>query len=460
MNRVWVRLVPPATLLILALAFRPTEWGPDALNFSRYARRMTEGEYTPTGNPAAHRVGLVGPVALCYLLWGETEASAWLFSLLCGVGLVLVGQSIPAGRRAGLIAGLLVATTPIVVTYSMRLMGDIPVALACALALKWARGGRLVWAGLALGIGFWIKETTGLAAIFLFGWLWRREPRDWRGLGVFAAAAGAPVVAGFAALWLYAGDPWVGAEALHRSTLTFLEGWRPGDPPSLRAWRWTLEYPAAVLTNAAGEFSMMGPLAWAFIACVAARWRSSGPWRFFAAGTAVMAALLVWLPMSLAPPTPMFMPLPRYWSIVLVPMAVVVAEAKPRVAVVAVLLVAGLVPVATRSAVSRARQVERHEVYRMLRDRNLESVHFALPEYIERAGDYPGFGEIRTVVKPVSEARPGAAILQVVKGDAPFPDFPGWSVAWEREFKIPPPGRDQLMGRPGTRVRWRLLAPP
>lgn len=451
-----VRFLPPALFLLLALAFRPTEWGTDSLAFSRHARRMAEGEYRPKGDQMAHRVAMIAPVALCYRLLGEVELSAWLFPLLCGLGLVVVGQSIPSDRTVGLVAGLLLATTPMLVIYSMRLMGDIPVALACALALKWALANRPAPAGLALGIGFWIKETTGLAALFLFGWMLWGKPRDWRAIGAFAAAAGVPVAAGFAAVWAAEGDP-VGE--LRRAALPFLEGWRHGDAAGLRLHRWTLEFPAAVLWDATGEFSLAGPLAWTFIAGAACLWRSPGAWRFHAAAAAAITALLVWFPMSLWPPTPALSPLPRYLSIVLVPMAVVVAEAKPRAWVVGVLVIAGLLPVATRSAVSRARHAERLEVYRMLRERDLETVHFALPEYIERAGDYPGFREIRTVVKPVVEAGPGAAILQVVKGEAPFPEVPGRSVVWEREFRIPPPGRDQLMGRPGTRVRWRLLVP-
>lgn len=442
-----MRFFPPALFLLLALAFRPTEWGADSMSVAEYARRMTEGRYAPTGNPAAHRFVLVAPVALSTLLLGETEFSGWLFPLLCGAGLVVVGQSIPSDRKVGLIAGLLLATTPLVVTYSVRLMGDIPVALACALALKWAVGGRMAWAGLALGLGFWIKETTGLVAIVLMGWVLWRRPRDWRVVGVFAAAAAAPVLIGMAALWMAAGNPLSGADELRQSTLAKLEGWRPVDPPSLRAHRWTLEYPAAVLAPGSEEFWLMGPLVHAFIAAVIALRRAAGPWRFLAASSALVAALIVWLPMSLSPPTPMFMPLARYLSIILVPMAVVIAEARPRAAIVGLLLVAGVLPVAARSAISRARNDERHVVYGMLKERRPAIVFCSLPDYFHRMAGFPGCGEIRTVVRPVSEAArdPGAAILQVAKGDTPFPEVPGWSVAWEREFLIPPPGLSQLL---------------
>lgn len=136
-------------------------WAHDPDLYTTHAREWAAGRVVPAGSPAAHRIGLIESVALSYRLFGVGEWVGSIFILLCAVGFVAAGQAAAAatfGPRDGLVAGVLLAMSPLTVLFSLPIMGEMPVAFASAPAM-WAS------AGLALGIGYWFKETVVIVAV-------------------------------------------------------------------------------------------------------------------------------------------------------------------------------------------------------------------------------------------------------------------------------------------------------
>jgi hypothetical protein len=304
---------------------------------------MADGSYSPAGSPAAHRVLMVAPVAACYRLLGVTPWSGSIFIILCGAGLVAAGQAAAArlfDARTGVVAGLLLATNPLVVLLSVPIMGDVPVACVCAvafwLAVRYRQTGArldLVAAGLVLGLGYWVKESAGFMAVFVALWLMRR--REGRALAGFCIAAAIPVVVGSALLAWHTGDPFGPARVLKEDTLRHYG-------QALGLYRWTIEVPVNVLVPKSFFFLELGPLMWLFLGTLR---RAGPPARFLGAAVGVMAALVMWFPMSLTPPIPALAANARYLMIALAPAAAGAAAGlvrlSPRVAGTAGLLVLG-----------------------------------------------------------------------------------------------------------------------
>jgi hypothetical protein len=315
-NVVVLRFAPVGLYLALVLVLWPENWGHDAVSSISCARDMADGTYSPTGSPAAHRVLMIAPVAACYRVFGFNEWSGSIFIILCGVGLVAAGQAAATrlfDLRTGVLAGLLLATNPLVVLLSVPIMGDVPVACVCAVAFWWTvryrqAGARLdvFAAGLVLGLGYWIKESAGFMAVFVALWLSAR--RDVRGLAAFGAAAALPVVVGAALLAAHTGE-WFGpARILKEDTLRYFGH-------ELGLYRWTVQYPMIVLVPTSFFFLELGPLMWAFLLGL----RRNG--KFLGAAVGVMSALVIWFPMSLDPPVPAFAANARYLMIALAPVA-------------------------------------------------------------------------------------------------------------------------------------------
>lgn len=315
-----------ALLLLQVFVLWPADWYRDSRSYVSYARDLADGAYTPTGDPGAHRFVLLAPMALCLRVLGPEAPNAAWFVVACAVGLVVAGQAAATrwfDARVGFVTGVLLAMSPLTVLYAVPVMGDVPVGFACAMAYFWAAKpesrASVAAAGLAIGLGYWIKETAAFAGAFLAAWLWFRNRRA---LAWFLGVAAVPMLAGHAFLFAHTGSPFVSAEALYGGTMPYYRAFQPWGEWWEPWYRWTVQWFVDVLLPHSGEFSLMGPMMWA--ALLGAR-RVERERRPLLWGVLLMWALLAWFPMSLRPPIPAFLMQARYLSIALVPAAALAA---------------------------------------------------------------------------------------------------------------------------------------
>jgi hypothetical protein len=156
------------------------------------------------------------PVAFSMWLFGPSIASASAWAFVCSlieVALVYVAGHLLWGRRAAVLAALVIALLPLHVHQAGRLTADPPLATFITLSflLFWVGEQRKhrVWylaAGLACGATFWIKQVTILyaGAFAIYALVARRW--DWLWVWV-AVGASVGVSATFILMWLVAGDP-------------------------------------------------------------------------------------------------------------------------------------------------------------------------------------------------------------------------------------------------------------
>src|SRR5262245_46479911 len=151
-------------------------------------------------------------IAAVFHTLGVNESSARLPSALAAVATVLLTFDIGRrllGRQRGLLAAIVVATSPIVMTYGRLVIFDLPLT-AFATATLWgllrARlGGRqYVWlpvAGVAMGLGVLTKGPVGVAVPLLVWFAGRTRLPGERG-SAGAALLATAVVAMMVGPWL------------------------------------------------------------------------------------------------------------------------------------------------------------------------------------------------------------------------------------------------------------------
>ena len=168
-----------AAVMLVAILFRwlgyTGYFGSDEVTYTDSAFRIVHGDWRLDDYVGANRLGVNLPVAAFGWLFGTTEFSAALFSLLCSLGevaLVTWAAFRMFGTRAALFAGLLMASLPTHVHFAGRLMADAPLCLTITAAFvlfhegearRWPLGYFL--AGVCAGLSFWIKPVT----LFVFG---------------------------------------------------------------------------------------------------------------------------------------------------------------------------------------------------------------------------------------------------------------------------------------------------
>lgn len=204
-RRLWIAA---AAILLFSLAqrlyFYSGFYGSDEVTYLAAAVRALNGDLSPTTYIGAIRYGFQLPVTGLMFVFGQSEAVANLWTLICSlaevVSLVLIGNFI-VGFRAAVLGGLLLGTLPLHVHYAGRLMADPPLAffMTATFLLFWLgqrqnRSTCFFAAGLAAGMVLWTKEsTTVFLATFLaypvvfrcWNWRW-----GWMVLG-FALMLGA-----------------------------------------------------------------------------------------------------------------------------------------------------------------------------------------------------------------------------------------------------------------------------
>jgi 4-amino-4-deoxy-L-arabinose transferase-like glycosyltransferase len=149
-------------------------------------------DYIP--NPAEafqFRYPMILIPAACFKVFGVCDASAVVFALLCSLGMVVITHRLARffmEENWALMAALMLAIFPLDILYSTRLMPDVPLAFFFWLAVyllvradrapnpagwrpTWARDGRFLAAGLAVGMCYFIKLSTvfigGVMAVYL-----------------------------------------------------------------------------------------------------------------------------------------------------------------------------------------------------------------------------------------------------------------------------------------------------
>ncbi|MBS0477400.1 MAG: glycosyltransferase family 39 protein, partial [Proteobacteria bacterium] len=171
--------------VVLRLAFYSGFYGSDEVTYLIAAVRALNGDFAPSTYIGSIRYGFQLPMAGFMYLFGQSEATANAWTLVCSLAeiavVVIIGKEL-VGARAAMLAGLLLATLPLHVHYAGRMMADPPLAffMTSSFLLFWLgqHRGSAVWfflAGLAAGCVFWIKETTVVyLLLFLIFPLWFR----------------------------------------------------------------------------------------------------------------------------------------------------------------------------------------------------------------------------------------------------------------------------------------------
>jgi 4-amino-4-deoxy-L-arabinose transferase-like glycosyltransferase len=213
----------PAVMLVTCLAallrvlFYPGFFGSDEVTYTESAFKLLHGDWSVAEYVGANRYGVNLPVAAFGWAFGESEASAAVYSLLCStaeVALVTAFGIRMLGMKAGILAGLLLATLPLHVHYAGRLMADAPLCLAVSASflLFWdaeTRGSRLSYflAGCAAGLSFWVKPAVVfyLLVFAIYPLIFRRFDRRW---GWFVLGLGVVILANNVLFWGLTGRFW------------------------------------------------------------------------------------------------------------------------------------------------------------------------------------------------------------------------------------------------------------
>ena len=191
---------------VVILEWRPADLAAIALNYYRNGFDFLHPQILWGGNGPGY-VEMEFPllpysVALLYSVFGVHDWVALVIPMICGIGLAVVVNRLTRhffGSAAGLIAGLLAATTPTWLAMSTGLWPDAPPvffgALGLYMAARWVEDGTTRHFAAAAGcvsLAILLKLTSlylGLPVLFLF-WVkyrerWWRAPQTW----LFAIAA-------------------------------------------------------------------------------------------------------------------------------------------------------------------------------------------------------------------------------------------------------------------------------
>lgn len=203
--------------LILRLVFFSGFYGSDEVTYTEAARAIVNGHAAKSTYIGAIRYGINFPVAYLMKVFGISEFSANLWSLLTSMGelvLVYLAGKWMWGTKAAVGATLMLAVLPVHVHYAGRLMADAPLAffITAAFVATWraekkdtVRGYLL--AGFAIGAIFWIKDAVFYLSVMVLGlcvlcsrrWTMRW---GWTLLGALALVAANCVL-----MWVIYGDP-------------------------------------------------------------------------------------------------------------------------------------------------------------------------------------------------------------------------------------------------------------
>lgn len=157
---------------MLRLIFYTGFFGSDEVTYTQAAFKLLEGDWSVSSYVGSNRYGINLPVAASAALFGKSEFSAALYSMVCSLAeiwlLAWMGARL-VGSSLALAGAWLLALTPLHVHLAGRLLADAPMALCVTASFLLFfigeienRAKSFFLAGVAAGCAFWIKP----AAIF------------------------------------------------------------------------------------------------------------------------------------------------------------------------------------------------------------------------------------------------------------------------------------------------------
>lgn len=307
-------------IALLALAIRLTFFigyqGRDDRNYLAYAHHVASGQTIASLDVQTQWVGRVGfwlPLAASISLFGATEYAYVLFPLslsIAGIWITLALGTPTVGRRAAVLAALLLAILPLDVLYATRAYPDLPLGVlmvaAFWLALR-ARDEPQTWwvapaAGVALGAAYLQKESALFAAVPVLIALRFWSRRHWRTLGLIGVAVCVVIAAEFVFWQTVKNDPLYRFHAADTALQVVMsnlgevtaQGWLPGPKPT-EIYRSANSVLDAVLMLAVNE--ELGILYWlALPILVIGFLRNDGPTRDLRLWIAVILLLILFFP--------------------------------------------------------------------------------------------------------------------------------------------------------------------
>ena len=145
----------------------------------RLARAIHAGPWRPVHDPLIHSseaakfeyVNAALWHTLLALVWKLTGVSLWVaqayhaaYYVLMVVSTYLLAKVICDDRETGLYSAIVVATAPMMVSFSILLYMDVPVTAMSVCCLLLLARGRYGWAGVVLGLAFLTKRNAYLLA--------------------------------------------------------------------------------------------------------------------------------------------------------------------------------------------------------------------------------------------------------------------------------------------------------
>jgi len=207
-------------VLLLALAVRLITlngaFGTDDVVYFDRAAQIARGEWTSANYNGALRYGFNIPAAGFMALFGHSIFVASLWPLTCSlieIGAVLLFAAKVVSRRAGVVAGLLLATAPLHIAVSTRISADPVVAMFVTVGFvllyfgaAQRRSGLLFAAGCAIGGIFWTKELAAVTWFAFLPMLWFFRGQ-WRNTLFVVAGGVLMMLLHGLMMWAIAGDP-------------------------------------------------------------------------------------------------------------------------------------------------------------------------------------------------------------------------------------------------------------
>ena len=178
---VWVSIFLLAGLLRLAFSTGMGRF--DDILYANSARALTQGDIILTPILGAGRIGMYGPLALLYLLFGPSFTTTMAWPLLCSLITIFLLYKIVqllGDSKAALLAALFWALHPLSIAYGTANLPDTVMAMVSAAALYtwllarrkkgWAAAAHYLLCIFFLFWGFWTKQQIVITAGFLLLW--------------------------------------------------------------------------------------------------------------------------------------------------------------------------------------------------------------------------------------------------------------------------------------------------
>ena len=158
----------------------------DSLVYSKTANDINTGKGIDPNSTLtlSTRMGLIYPTALSYRLFGINDFSSVIFVLLTSISsiiLIFYFGKLLFNEKIGLIAAFLMSFFPLDVVHATKLGSDIPSAFFMALGAyvflygemkhKTKYGLDYMFSGILIGIGYMIRESALLIALFFIAYI-------------------------------------------------------------------------------------------------------------------------------------------------------------------------------------------------------------------------------------------------------------------------------------------------